>query len=72
MLQAAHVSLSFSLSDRKAVLKHHPDKKGDLPAAEAKAADEYFARITKGALLEAVVAFGRVDALLEGRHALAA
>lgn len=32
---------------RKAVLKHHPDKKGDLPAAEAKAADEYFARITK-------------------------
>jgi DnaJ-class molecular chaperone len=30
------------------VLKHHPDKKGDLSAVEAKMADEYFARITKG------------------------
>ncbi|EGD73875.1 hypothetical protein PTSG_05570 [Salpingoeca rosetta] len=32
---------------RKMVLKHHPDKKGDLPPAEMKKADEYFSRIQK-------------------------
>ncbi|EDQ87643.1 uncharacterized protein MONBRDRAFT_33201 [Monosiga brevicollis MX1] len=32
---------------KKMVLKHHPDKKGDLSGAEAKAADEYFDRIQR-------------------------
>ena len=36
------------LTDKKMVLKHHPDKKGDLSGAEAKAADEYFDRIQRG------------------------
>ena len=40
-------------ADRKMVLKHHPDKKGDLSAAEMKKADEYFGRIQKGQLTNA-------------------
>jgi hypothetical protein len=35
-------------ADKKMVLKHHPDKKGEMNAKDAKAADEYFNRIQTG------------------------
>ena len=39
---------SCSLVDRKMVLKHHPDKKGDMTPSEVEMADAFFAKITQG------------------------